>query len=99
MTKRFIITVICWETRSLRHKKKAAEYCQNYGLYLLMKNFYIGRLRAVERTSLIEYFNKIFVNKTEKFLVFSICEKCYNKTEFIQTIRDELGNKSFKIVE
>lgn len=99
MTKRFIITVICWETRSFRHKKKAVEYCKNYGLYSLMKNLYVGRLRTGEEALLIEYFNKIFTNKTEKFCVFSICETCYNKAEFSQTTKDKLDNKSFKIVE
>jgi hypothetical protein len=68
--------IVGWESRNRRNKKRAEIWCKDYGLKPILKNLYIGRVRADQRENLRKLFADLFLNKTEKIFLGTFCDSC-----------------------
>ena len=86
------ITVVAWESRNWRHRDKAAVLCQNYGLVQVLKNSYSGKLYALERKALAKEFEKLFIKKTERYSLLTVCRTCFESSSFSATLEKDIKN-------
>ena len=81
-------TLVCWETRNWRHRKKATEWCKNYDLTPLTKTIYIGNLKTKEKSRIELSFHALFITKTEKYYLLPLhdftVDQLSGRTEPIQ---------------
>ena len=76
MNKLLFITIISWDTINWRRAKKAEHWCRDYGLVLLHKNLYSGKLYLNERGDLDAKMKNLFVGKNDRYVSFAICASC-----------------------
>lgn len=98
MNNSFILTIVLWKTRNWRHAKTVGELCKNFGLCLLTKDCYIGKLKAREQNNMRKILASIFVGKTEVYHMMSLCKSCYESASFYEYQRKILEDVSFEIV-
>ena len=82
--------VLSWQTRNWRHRKRASEWCKDYGLQPLHKTCQIGSLYRKERSDLERKLKALFNGKLEKYFSFVICSSCMKDA----TIEDDEVRKS-----
>ena len=71
------VTLIGWETRSMKRHNKAVSYCKDYGLKPVFKSLYIGKLYAKEKKSINLKLKKVLNKKTDKIFCGTFCESCF----------------------
>ena len=95
--------IVSWQTRSWRHNKKAILWCKNYGLKPILKNVYTGKVYAKEKAAILTKFKTTFIKKSEKFLLHSSCQSCFETVFFsdkLLEVSEELkANTTFEIIQ
>jgi len=91
------VTLIGWETRSVKRHNKSVSYCKDYGLRPLFKILYIGKLNAREKRSIQLKMKKVLNKKTDKIFCGTFCESCFNGLDSI-TKEQVPVLQAFKIV-
>lgn len=93
------VTAVCWQTRNVSRHRQATEFCKNYGLRPLTGNLWIGMLKPVEQNSLVQWFEKSFTKKTEKFHCFPLCKNCYESAILGKIEKTNVSYPQFEIIE
>jgi len=70
-----------WDTRSTKRHTQATSKCKDFGFKQIVKNIYIGKLRATERRELLFSMKKIMNKKTDKIFSAILCESCFKSLD------------------
>ncbi len=91
------MTLLAWETRNEKRHKKALTLCKNYNLKLVQKTLYLGNLYTKERNQLYGKCTKLFNKKTDKIILVTVCQPCFEDALIDDTIK--CNAKMFKDYE
>lgn len=69
--------ILGWDTRSSKRQAQAVSKCKDFGFKQIVKNIYIGKLRAAEKIDLLSSMKKIMNKKTDKVFSATLCESCF----------------------
>jgi hypothetical protein len=95
------MTVVVWETRNWRHRAKAVMWCKDFGLKHVAKNVCIGNLYVRECRELRSRFQNLFNNKTEQFLLLTLCMSCAsaNSSSLPAHIKNIFSVSNFELIQ
>ncbi len=69
--------ILGWDTRSAKRHTQAVSKCKDFGFKQIIKNIYIGKLRATEKRELLFGMTKIMNKKTDKIFSSTLCNSCF----------------------
>lgn len=94
------VSIVGWKTRSKRRNDRAVTWCKDYGLKLIVDGIFVGELYAKEKVEIRKKFQKLFINKTDKFFLVSMCKSCFNDSVVDMPIsRKQLTFSQFELVQ
>ena len=77
MNNQLTMSVAIYRTRNWRHQRKAEELFKDYGLVVVMRHVYAGRITNKEKLGLKTKLKAVFTGKREGFYFFTLCQSCF----------------------